>query len=150
MDFYIVVSPDAANVTAGDNQVYAAEAFASDNSSLGDVTANTSFSIEPAAGGNWTDNVYTSESAGNWTVTGNYNSRADNATLLVNAGPPDYIIVSPGSANVTAGDNQTYIAEAFDQASNSLGDITANTTGRITSMPRKRPATGPSPATTAG
>jgi plastocyanin len=128
---HIVVSPDNASVTSGDNVTYTAEAFDPAHNSLGDVTTNTTFTIETGAGGFWSQSVYISELSGNWTVTGNYSGMTDNATLTVNPGPPDHIVVSPDNASVTAGDNQTYTAEAFDQASNSLGDVTANTSFSI-------------------
>jgi uncharacterized repeat protein (TIGR01451 family) len=58
---YIVISPATSTISAGDDQTYTAEAFDSNNNSLGDVTSSTDFSIEPGAGGSWAANVYTSE-----------------------------------------------------------------------------------------
>ena len=85
---YIVVYPDSASITAGASQAYTAEAFDQYNNSLGYVTADTSFSIESGAGGSWSDNVYTSEKAGTWTVTGTYVDESDTATLTVEAPTP--------------------------------------------------------------
>ena len=48
---HIVISPDTASVTAGDTQTYTAEAFDQQNTSMGDVTSDTTFSIESGAGG---------------------------------------------------------------------------------------------------
>jgi len=39
----------------------------------------------------------------------------------------DHIIISPASATVSAGGSQSYTAEGFDAANNSLGDVTALT-----------------------
>jgi uncharacterized repeat protein (TIGR01451 family) len=131
---HIIISPDSANITAGDNITYTAEAFDQLDNSLGNVTANTTFTIDTAAGGNWTglfSNTYISEKAGNWTVTGNYTGKSDNTTLTVNPDILDHIIISPDSANITAGANITYTAAAFDQSNNSLGDVTANTSFAI-------------------
>ncbi|MFH1662929.1 MAG: Ig-like domain-containing protein, partial [Chloroflexota bacterium] len=128
---YIIVSPDTATITAGSSQSYIAEAFDAFGNSLGDVTPGTTFSIESGAGGSWGTNEYTSEFAGTWTVTGEYNGKADTATLVVSMFGLDYIIVSPDTATITAGDSQSYIAEAFDAFGNSLGDVTSGTTFSI-------------------
>jgi uncharacterized repeat protein (TIGR01451 family) len=128
---YIIVSPDAANITAGDNQTYTAEAFASDNSSLGDVTTSTTFTIDPGAFGSWTDNVYTSEKAGNWTVTGTYSGKSDTANLTVTPGPLDYFAIAPQVAGVLTGDNVTYISGTLDRFDNLIALVTANTTFSI-------------------
>src|SRR6266540_3836809 len=42
-----------------------------------------------------------------------------------------HIIISPASATVSAGGSQSYTAEGFDAANNSLGDVTALTTFSI-------------------
>jgi hypothetical protein len=128
---YIVISPDTATITAGDSQVYTAEAFNSSGSSLGDVTSSTTFSIETGAGGSWDDNEYDSEYVGTWTVTGEYDGLTDTAILMVTVGSLDYIIISPDTATITAGDSQVYTAEAFDAFDNSLGNITSSTTFSI-------------------
>jgi len=135
---HIIISPPTANITAGDNITYTADAYDQSNNWLGNVTPLTKFSIDSGAGGNWTGlsrNTYTSQNTGNWTVTGNLTSlnMTDTANLTVNTGPLEYIIISPDSANITAGDNVTYTAKAFDQSNNSLGDVTVNTTFTIDS-----------------
>ncbi len=80
---YIVISPESASIEVSDNQTYTAEAFDAIDTSLGDITPQTTFSIDAAASGNWTDNVYISENPGTWTVTGTYQTLSDNATLTV-------------------------------------------------------------------
>ena len=125
---YIVISPSEATITAGDVQTYTAEAFDAYDNSLGDVTASTVFSIvEGGDGGTWVGNVYTSLTAGDWTVSGSYSGRSDEADLTVEGAGLSYIVISPSEATITAGEVQTYTAEAFDAYDNSLGDVTAST-----------------------
>ena len=45
-----------------------------------------------------------------------------------NAAAVDHIVISPNNATITAGGSQSYTAQAFDAANNSLGDVTATTT----------------------
>ena len=85
---HIVISPaDPAAIKTGETQTYTAEAFDADNISLGDVTSDTKFTIEKGAKGKWdkkNKNVYTSEKAGTWEVTGEYSKKIkDTATLTV-------------------------------------------------------------------
>ena len=79
----IVVSPDTATITAGDNIIYIAMAYDWAGNEVGDVTADTTFSIQAGAFGSWDANVYTSQFAGIWTVTGSYGGFTDTATLTV-------------------------------------------------------------------
>jgi hypothetical protein len=129
---HIVISPDANTITAGSTQTYTAEAFDQANNTLGDVTTSTVFSIDVGAGGSWAANVYTSEKAGTWTVSGTYGAITDNANLTVNAGPLHHIVISPDSATIVAGNSQAYTAQSFDQFDNTLGDVTGSTTFSIT------------------
>ena len=50
---------------------------------------------------------------------------------IVKYGPLDHLVVSPGSATISAGDSQAYAAEGFDQYNNDLGDMTAASTFTI-------------------
>jgi len=84
--YNIVIAPDTASMIAGEGLTYSATAYDQGNNSLGNVTGNTTFSITAGAGGSWSGNVYTSQYAGNWTVTGTYEGKSDNATLVVNVG----------------------------------------------------------------
>jgi len=124
---HIVISPDTAAITAGDNVTYSVEAFDQFNNSLGDITTVTLFSVDLAAGGSWSANVYTSQYTGSWTVTGDYGGITDNASLSVTASAAHHIVVSPLTATISAGSSQTYTAEAFDQFNNSRGDVTTST-----------------------
>jgi len=85
---HIVISPDTSTITAGSTQTYSAQSFDQFNNLIANVTSSTTFSIlEAGHGGSWATNVYTSQTAGTWTVTGIYLSTySDIATLTVNAG----------------------------------------------------------------
>ncbi len=126
---HIVISPDNATITAGDSQAYTAEGFDQYGNSKGDVTGDTTFSIGPD--GSCTGNSCTTNTAGDHTVTGNDSGKTDDATLHVNAGALDHIVISPDPATITAGGSQAYTAEGVDQYGNSKGDVTADTTFSI-------------------
>jgi hypothetical protein len=128
---HIVILPDGATITAGSTQDYTAEAFDIGNNSLGYVTSETTFFIAGEHGGSWVSNVYTSQNAGTWTVTGTYTTLADTATLTVNAGSVDHIVISPDNVTITAGNTQAYTTEAFDQFNNTRGLVTDNTSFSI-------------------
>ncbi len=79
----ITISPDSSTITAGNTQTYTAIA----NDTYGNtwnITSSTSWSISLNAGGSWSNNTYTSENAGTWTITGTYDSKTCTATLSVN------------------------------------------------------------------
>ena len=86
---YIVISPDNASIKGDgeETQAYTAEAFDAQGNSLGDVTQDTEFTIQPEAGGSWDGNEYTSLYGGTWEVTGSYTdgnvTLTDTATLYV-------------------------------------------------------------------
>ena len=83
---YIIISPDNVFIDGGgaEAQAYSAEAFDAQENSLGDVTQDTNFTIEPEAGGSWEGCTYTSERIGDWLVTGTHTSgKTDTASLLV-------------------------------------------------------------------
>ena len=131
---HIVICPDTSNVVAGGSVNYTAQAFDEFGNPVGDVTSSTVFEIDESAGGAWSGiygNVYTSHTAGNWTVTGTYSGLTNTASLTVNAGALHHIVVSPDTGTVSAGNAQAYTAEAFDQYDNSLGDVTAETDFQI-------------------
>ena len=115
---HIVISPDSAAITAGNTQTYGSQSFDQFDNLIADVTATTVFSITPAAGGTWAANVYTSEKAGLWAVSGTYSGNIDTATLAVSAGPLHHIVISPGSATIIAGNTQAYTAQTYDQFDN--------------------------------
>jgi parallel beta-helix repeat protein len=126
---HIVVSPATATIAAGGSQAFTAEGFDAANTSLGDVTAATTFSIGPDG---WcTGNVCTATVAGPHTVTGDDAGKTSTASLTVTAGPLDHLALSPASATIASGGTQAYTAEGRDQYDNSLGDVTTSTTFTI-------------------
>jgi hypothetical protein len=127
----IVISPDEATITADDSQDYYAEAYDYYGNDLGDVTTGTTFSMDSRAGGSCWGNFCLPSYAGTWTVTGTYGSLTATATLNVNPGALDYIVISPDDATITADDSQGYHAEAYDYYGNDLGDVTPHTTFTI-------------------
>jgi parallel beta-helix repeat protein len=126
---HIVVSPASATISAGGSQVYTAEGFDASNNSLGDVTASTTFSIAP--NGSCSGNTCTATTAGAHTVTGTDAGKSSTASLTVNAGPLDHLVLAPASATISSGGSQAYTAEGKDQYGNSLGDVTSTTTFTI-------------------
>jgi hypothetical protein len=78
----LAISPKEATITLGETISYTAVATDTHGTSF-DVTAQTIFTIETGAGGHWVGNTYTSEFAGEWTVTGTYQGLTDTTTLTV-------------------------------------------------------------------
>jgi PKD repeat protein len=83
---HIIVSPSNATIEPGGSRSYTAEAFDADGGSMGDVTADTDFSIEPD--GSCKDNTCTAKKPGAHTVTGTYHGHSDQATLTVEGEAP--------------------------------------------------------------
>jgi hypothetical protein len=123
---HLVLSPDSTSITAGASQSYTAEAFDAENDDLGDVTADTTFSITPD--GNCSGASCTATVAGSHTVTGTDGDATGSTSLTVNADVLDHLVVAPADAEIGAGVSQDYTAEGFDQFGNDLGDVTADTT----------------------
>ncbi len=120
----LIINPDGVTIDAGSVQEYTAEALDTYGNRY-DVTNDTEFSIDKEAGGTWFDNVYSSEIAGEWTVTGTYDTFVSTVTLTVESPSVDYIVISPDFANITAGETETYTAEAYDEFGNFVADVTA-------------------------
>ncbi len=128
---HLVLAPASATIAAGGSQAYTAEGRDLYDNSLGDVTASTTFSIAP--NGSCTGASCTASVSGAHTVTGTKSGKTGTATLQVTAsGVLDHIVISPSSATIGAGGSQSYSAEGFDSAGNSLGDVTAFTTFSVT------------------
>ena len=85
---HIVISPSNATIQPGGSRSYTAEAFDTDGGSMGNVTADTIFSIAP--NGSCGGNTCTAQQPGAHTVTGTYRGESDHATLMVKdeAPPP--------------------------------------------------------------
>src|SRR5205809_962668 len=125
----IVITPATATIAAGGSQKYMAQGYDAADNAIGDVTANTTFSIGPE--GSCTGNTCTATTAGAHTVTGTAGSATTTAALTVTAAALDHIVLIPASATISAGGSQSYSAEGRDQYNNSLGDITDDATFTI-------------------
>jgi hypothetical protein len=139
----ITVTGDSQQVVAGSSVSFNATAM----TWLGvrDVTGGTSFGISAAAGGEWESNVYTASRAGEWTVSGSYDSLSDTTLLSVVAGPLAVVTVSPGTVWVLPGSEVEFQAIGEDGEANHIGDLVfawsiANGGGQIV-------ATGPTTLT---
>jgi len=122
---HIVISPDPATIAAGATRAYTAEGFDVNGNSLGNVTASTVFTI--SGSGSCAGAVCSSTVAGTHTVTGTDGALTDTATLVVSAGAPNHVVISPDPRTIVAGSTQAYTVEIFDENGNSLGDATAAT-----------------------
>ena len=125
----ITVSPASATITAGNTETYTATATDTYGNTWS-VTNSVTWSISTGAGGSWSyypsDNVYTSATAGTWTVTANNGAGVTGtASLTVNAGALASVSVS-GPSSVIAGGTATFTATGFDAEGNSLGVQTAS------------------------
>ena len=125
----ITISPSTSSISAGGSRTYTATGFDSHGNSLGDVTGDTTFSIAPD--GSCSGASCGSTIAGPHTVTGTDGSASDTASLQVNTGGLASIVISPSTSSISAGGSRTYTAEGFDSHSNSLGDVTGDTTFTI-------------------
>ncbi|HEU5007979.1 MAG TPA: hypothetical protein VFT67_13465 [Jatrophihabitantaceae bacterium] len=118
---HLVMDPGSATVTAGDSTSFSVEGFDVYDNDLGDQTSAASFAV---TGGSCAGATCTSTAAGPQTVTASVGTVSTTAALTVLHGPLAYLVVSPGTATVTAGDATTFSAEGFDVYGNSLGDET--------------------------
>ena len=82
-----MISPAKATIQPGDSQAYSAEAFDTNGASMGNVTADTTFSITPD--GSCDGHTCSAKKPGAHTVTGTFSGDSDNAILTVEeASPP--------------------------------------------------------------
>ncbi|MFW6037966.1 MAG: GLUG motif-containing protein, partial [Candidatus Saliniplasma sp.] len=88
---YIEISPQESTVTAGESETYTVVAYDEYWNEIGDVTDGTDWDIDEDAGGSWDANVYTSENPGTWIVTGTYEGKTDETTLVVDLNETDFI-----------------------------------------------------------
>jgi len=122
---YIEIGPKNETVTAGDNTWYHATAYDEDGNDVGYVTEDTEWSIDEDAGGSWYhtgDYIrYTSEKAGDWTVTATYEYEGENfddsTTLTVNPDDASYFEFDE-IENQTAGKSFEITITACDEFGN--------------------------------
>jgi hypothetical protein len=122
----LVISPASATAVAGTSTPFAATAVDSYGNNLGDVTANTTFTIQPD-GACYPSYGCGSLIAGPHQISGQYQQYVfGQATLTVTAGAPNYLVVT-GTSIMVAGGTATYHAQLYDQYKNLIGDVTSST-----------------------
>ena len=131
MGYRLDIGPLDHTINAGEEIGYNATLYDEFGNEIGDVTGNTAWSIETGAGGTWADNIYTSEIAGVWNITGEHNGVLNITTLTVNPGPAYRIQIYPGDQNISAGSEISYSSTLYDAHGNMLGDVTDDTTWSI-------------------
>ena len=90
----VTVSPATDSVTAGSQVTYTATGTDT-YGNTGSITDSVTWSISSGAGGSWSTNVYTSNTAGTWTVTANAGGGVTGtATLTVTAGALSQFVFS--------------------------------------------------------
>ena len=155
---HVEIAPGQAVKTAGQSISYTLTAYdAYDNT--WDVTASGSFTAPLDAGGAWTANVYTTEIAGDWTITATYGGQSATATLRVDAGALDHVVIQDtggGQGNaiitrtMTSSETLYAWAAGYDTNDNYIGDISVNWTGTGVVAGLVSPASGISTTFTAG
>ncbi len=114
----VAISPAGSSVTAGLSVTYSATASDAYGNEW-DVTSSTSWSISSGAGGSWSCNVYTSATAGSWTVTGTYDSTSYTTGLTVDPGVLDHFVFNNVGAQ-TVGSAFTIAVTAVDAYGNTV------------------------------
>ena len=121
----IAISPKAATIAAGGSQPYTATSLDQYGNPIGDVTADTVFTI--AGGGSCTGAVCTSTVATTHNVTGIYLGMTDTAVLTVGFAGPSALVISPNPVTIGVGQTQTFTAAMYDAYGNFVADVTADT-----------------------
>jgi len=117
------LAPASATLTAGRSITYTV--WATDTYGNGwDATSSAAYTVTSGAGGWWSDNVYTAQYSGVWTVTAAVGSLHATATLTVAHGAITAIALSPAAQTVMAWDSVTYTVAADDGRGN-FWDVTA-------------------------
>ncbi|MEF8874574.1 MAG: S8 family serine peptidase [Candidatus Thermoplasmatota archaeon] len=119
----IEISPEEETATAGGVVSYTAVAYDAYENEIGDVSVNTTWSVEAGANGSWIGSDYTTEIAGDWTVTGDYNGLTDTALLKVEPGAVDIVELTPSAdQTITSGETIEFSASAYDAYGNIIAD----------------------------
>jgi hypothetical protein len=134
---HITISPSNSAVAVGGTQAYTAQGFDAFNTSIGDVTAATSFSISPD--GSCAGASCTASTAGLHTVTASDNGKTAQASLqvggVVDSTPPQITCAAPDtlwhssdvSIACTASDSGSGLANSADASFSLSTNVAANT-----------------------
>ena len=119
----IEISPEDETAEAGSTVAYTTIAYDEYENEIGDVSEDTTWSIEDGAGGSWDGNEYTTEVVGDWTVTGDYDDLTDNTLLAVEPGAVDTVELTPSEdQTIVSGEKLEFSAEAYDAQGNLIAD----------------------------
>lgn len=118
---HVVLAPEEETVKSGEEVAYTLTAY-DDWENEWDVTADpgTTYEIEEGAQGSWAGNVYTACKAGTWEVTASYGGKSDTATLIVEPGPADHIVLDPLEAINQVGETHQLTAQLLDACENPI------------------------------
>lgn len=114
----IVVNANAESITAGLQVTFTTTAIDSCGNTW-DVSGQTSWGISSSAGGSWSGNVYTTNTAGTWTIIGTYGGLSNTYLLIVTHSSPVSISLSPETSTLAAGSSEAFAAAATDNYGNS-------------------------------
>jgi len=138
---YIEIEPQDEEIKAGGSIEYGAIAYNEDDEKLGYVNESTDWKIEEDDhGGEWKNNIYTSENSSSWTVNATYTWNItiegeeefsekiyDTTSLTVVATGVDSVEISPEEdQTITAGETENFSAEAYDEFDNLITDDDAD------------------------
>ena len=133
----LTLNPATSVISAGVRITYTANAFDSFGNPIGDVTAETSFSVAPNPGASFSSNSITPTLKGAYTVTGTHAGFGlnDTAALTVTSEEPFTVTLQPPTSVISAGVHITYTAIATDVFGNGIGDVTAASTFAVAPNP---------------
>ncbi|MBS3817282.1 MAG: hypothetical protein KGY76_06945 [Candidatus Thermoplasmatota archaeon] len=128
---HIKIEPQESTIQAGDTQDYSAVAYDENGQKIVEVTDESDWNISGKAGGSWSNNVYSSEYAGEWTVSGSYKGISDSGDLTVEPGEMARMMITPVEQTITAGERQSYNSMAYDEFGNEIKEVTDETDWEI-------------------
>ncbi|MEF8874916.1 MAG: hypothetical protein V5A88_09665, partial [Candidatus Thermoplasmatota archaeon] len=118
----IEIGPEENVVKAGEVTSYKAVAYDEYENEIGDVSVDATWYVEDGAVGNWGGSDYTTEVAGIWTVTGDYDGLTDTALITVEPGSVETVELSPSEdQTIISGEEIEFSATVYDAYGNSLG-----------------------------
>ena len=118
---HLVLAPKEETVKSGEDVAYTLTAYDDWNNEWNVTTdPGTTYEIEEGAQGSWAANVYTACKAGTWEVTASYGGKSDTATLIVEPGPADHIVLNPLEATNQVGETHQLTAQLLDACENPI------------------------------
>jgi len=119
---YIEISAEDETIDAGDSEEYTATAYDEYDNEIGDVTEDTDWS-DDIPDSSWDENQITAYTAGEWTITANYEGLQDTSTLTVRPGEVYRVEIEPEEDQIIdAGDTIDFEAAAYDEYDNLITD----------------------------